>query len=267
MFAMLLSKDLKAVILAGGIGSRLAEETDRIPKPLVKIGDHPILWHIMKIFSFYGVTEFFICLGYKGYLIKEYFLNIRNYMSNITLTTGSEFSVFFSNATFSNWKIHLIDTGDESMTGGRLLRLRPYLSGEKAFFFTYGDGLGDINLNELVGFHQSHSGLATVTSVIPPGRFGAVTTGKNGLVVGFHEKPAGDGLRINGGFFVLNPSVFDQIDGDHTVWEDRPLQSLIKSRNLYAYNHDGFWRPMDNLSDKRELNRLWNEGAAPWKLW
>ena len=264
---MLHPKDLKAVILAGGIGSRLAEETDRIPKPLVKIGDFPILWHIMKIFSFYGVTEFFVCLGYKGYLIKEYFLNIRSYMSDITLTTGAESSVLFSKITSDNWKIHLIDTGDETMTGGRLLRLRSYLLEEQAFFFTYGDGLGDIDLIELVNFHQSHHGLATVTSVIPPGRFGAVTTGDNGLVLGFHEKPAGDGLRINGGFFVLSPAVFDLIDGDHTVWEDRPLQKLTKSGKLYAYNHNKFWRPMDNLSDKRELDRLWNEKKAPWKLW
>jgi len=264
---MLHPKDLKAVILAGGLGSRLAEETDRIPKPLVKVGDYPILWHIMKIFAFYGVTEFFVCLGYKGHLIKEYFLNLRNYTSDITLTTGSEPSILFSNPKSDDWKIHLIDTGDGTMTGGRLLRLRSFLLEEKAFFLTYGDGLGDINLDELLNFHQSHGGLATVTSVSPPGRFGAVTTENNGLVVGFHEKPAGDGLRINGGFFVLSPSVFDLIEGDQTVWEERPLQSLTKSRNLFAYSHSGFWRPMDNLSDKRELDRLWNEKKAPWKLW
>lgn len=264
---MLRPKNLKAVILAGGLGSRLAEETDRIPKPLVKIGEFPIIWHIMKIFSFYGVNEFYVCLGYKGYLLKEYFLNLKTYTSDITLSTGRTPSVVFSGTTDDNWKIHLIDTGDQTMTGGRLLRMRSYLSGEKAFFFTYGDGLGDINLDELVDFHQGHQRLATVTSVLPPGRFGAINTGRSGIVNGFHEKPAGDGLRINGGFFVLDPGVFDFIEGDHTVWEDGPVQSLTKSGDLYAYQHNGFWRPMDNLSDKRELERLWGQGNAPWKLW
>lgn len=264
---MLCPKNLKAVILAGGLGSRLAEETDRIPKPLVKIGEFPIIWHIMKIFSSYGVSEFYICLGYKGYLLKEYFLNLKIFTSNITLTTGRTPSIVFSDIADDNWKIHLIDTGEQTMTGGRLLRLRSHLSAEKAFFFTYGDGLGDINLGELVDFHQGHNRLATVTAVLPPGRFGAIRTGNNGIVDGFHEKPAGDGLRINGGFFVLDPGVFDLIEGDHTVWEDGPVQCLTKSGDLYAYQHKGFWRPMDNLSDKRELERLWGQGSAPWKLW
>ena len=254
-----------AVILAGGLGTRLSEETGLRPKPLVEIGGAPILWHIMKLFYHQGVKEFVICLGYKGYMIKEFFANYLLHRSDVTFDF-SDNKVSYHNRRAEDWKVSLIDTGDTTMTGGRLKRVAPMLRDEP-FFMTYGDGLADINLASLYGHHIASGRKATVTSVRPPGRFGALDLADDGGVKGFIEKPSGDGGFINGGFFVLTPGVFDLIDADATVWERKPLETLAKTNELSAYRHEGFWQPMDTLRDKTQLDELWQSGQAPWKIW
>ena len=255
---------MKAVILAGGLGTRLSEETDTKPKPMVEIGGQPILWHIMKIFAAYGVRDFVICLGYKGYAIKEYFLNYRLHLSDVTVGTGSG-DVEFHRSGAEDWRVSLVETGIATMTGGRLKRVRGYL-GDEDFFLTYGDGVADIDLASLVAFHRAHGRLATVTSVVPPGRFGALELDGD-RVTRFREKPAGDGATINGGFFVLSPKVVDYVEGDATVWENEPMERLASEGELSAYHHGGFWQAMDTLRDKNHLEALWSSGRAPWKSW
>lgn len=256
---------MKAVILAGGLGTRLTEETQDKPKPMVDIGGRPILWHLMKIFTAHGVSEFIICLGYKGYVVKEFFANYFLHTSDVTFDMReNRMEVHEQHA--EPWRVTLIDTGDQTQTGGRLRRVRQHLDGEEAFFFTYGDGLANINLRALHDFHRSHGKLATVTAVIPPGRFGALEfSGRE--VSRFTEKPAGDGTLINGGFFVLSPKVIDLIADDHMPWEQTPMQTLVEQQQLCAYRHDGFWQPMDTLRDKQSLERQWIGGNAPWKIW
>ncbi len=255
---------MKVVILAGGLGTRLSEETTLRPKPMVEIGGKPILWHIMKIYSYYGFNDFVICLGFKGYMIKEYFSNYFLHMSDVTfdMTTNS-MEVHQKNV--EPWRVTLVDTGAESMTGGRVRRVAPYLDG--TFMLTYGDGVANVNIRELVAFHQRHGKAATVTSTQPSGRFGALNMNADGQVVSFQEKPAGDGSWINGGFFVLEPSVLDLISADSTVFEKEPLERLAGEGELVAYKHSGFWQPMDTLRDKQQLEDLWLNGKAPWKLW
>jgi len=254
----------KAVILAGGLGTRLAEETDTRPKPMVEIGGMPIIWHIMKLYSAYGIDEFIICLGYKGYLIKEYFANYYLHLADVTFDMATNTQTLHKSKV-ENWKVTLVDTGNETMTGGRLKRVRDYI-GSDTFCLTYGDGVADIDIRALVQFHESHGKLATVTAVRPPGRFGALDmVGDN--VRGFQEKPMGDNGWINGGFFVLSPAVIDRIAGDETVWEREPLESLARQGELQAFRHEGFWQPMDTLRDKRTLEQLWLEGRAPWRIW
>ncbi len=256
----------KAVILAGGLGTRLSEETDVRPKPMVEIGGMPILWHIMKIYSYYGINEFIICCGYKAYVIKEFFANYMLHTSDLTIDTQeNEVKV---NSNFSEpWKITLVNTGEFTMTGGRLKQVEKYLSGERDFCLTYGDGVGDINIAKLLKYHCQHGKLATMTVTRPPARFGAVKFDASGCVTSFEEKPEGDGSWINGGFFVLNSKVLDLIDGDDTVWETEPLNKLVEMEQLISFKHDGFWKPMDTLRDKKVLNELWANDAAPWKLW
>jgi glucose-1-phosphate cytidylyltransferase len=254
---------MKAVILAGGLGTRLSEETATRPKPMVEIGGRPILWHILKIYSSHGINDFVICAGYKGYIIKEYFANYFLHMSDVTFDmANNSMQVHHKNA--EPWKVTIIDTGDETMTGGRIKRIAPYVDG--TFCCTYGDGVGDINITELIDFHQSGKRKATLTGVQPPGRFGSVNH-EGDVVNSFQEKPEGDGAWINGGFFVLEPSVFDEIECDSTIWERQPLENLAKQRELGIYKHKGFWRPMDTLRDKHELENLWDSGKAPWKSW
>lgn len=256
---------MKAVILAGGLGTRLREETEYRPKPMVEVGDRPILWHIMKIYSAHGINDFVVCLGYKGYLIKEYFANYMLHMSDITIDLGSNtMSVHRRNA--EPWSITLVDTGAETMTGGRLKRVLPYLEGEDAFCMTYGDGVGDVDIAGTVAFHREHGRLATMTVVRPPGRYGVVQL-DGAAVTSFQEKPAGDGARINGGFFVLSPQVGRYIEGDTSVWEHQPIQRLLDDGQLTAWKHDGFWQCMDTLRDKTLLDELWKSGNAPWKAW
>lgn len=256
---------MKAVILAGGLGTRLSEETSVKPKPMVEIGGKPILWHIMKQYSAHGVNDFVICCGYKGYLIKEYFANYFLHMSDVTFDMR-ENTMQVHNKRAENWKVTLVDTGDHSMTGGRLLRVFDYIKDEEAFCMTYGDGVGDINISESIQFHKDHKKLATLTATYPPGRFGALDI-KNGQVNQFQEKPKGDGGMINGGFFVLSPEVLNYIDGDACLWEQKPLTQLALEGQLMAYEHHGFWQPMDTLRDKVYLESLWDEGKAPWKIW
>ena len=256
---------MKLVILAGGLGTRLSEETINKPKPMVEIGGMPILWHIMKIYSFYGINEFIICCGYKGYLVKEFFSNYLLHMSDVTFDMQNSNMIVHDKRT-DPWKVSLVDTGDNTMTGGRLLRVKEYINNEKSFCFTYGDGVGDINIKELIKFHKSHGKQATLTSTLPPGRFGALQI-KNGVIESFKEKPIGEGPKINGGFFVLNSSVFDLIENDQTVWENEPLTSLANNRELMAFEHNGFWQPMDTLRDKLLLDELWLTKNAPWKIW
>jgi glucose-1-phosphate cytidylyltransferase len=256
---------MKAVILAGGRGTRLSEETSMRPKPMVEIGGWPILWHIMKIYAAHGVTEFVICLGYKGWQIKEYFLNYRLHASDleIDLATGA---VQVLRPSAEPWRITLVDTGEDSMTGGRLKRIAPHVAGDAAFCMTYGDGVSDVDIGALIAFHRAHGRQATVTAVTPPGRFGALA--RDGAAVNaFIEKPAGDGGTINGGFFVLSPKVLDRIEGDATTWEAEPLQSLARDGELMAYDHKGFWQAMDTLRDRDLLERLWSVGRAPWRRW
>ncbi len=256
---------MKVVILAGGLGTRISEETQTKPKPMVQIGDKPILWHIMKIYSYYGYNEFIICLGYKGEAIKEYFANyIRNH-SNVTFEYPSGHSQFH-NIQAEPWKVTLIDTGSETMTGGRLKRIRPYV-GDEPFMMTYGDGVCDVSLKDLEAYHKSHGKLATVTAVQPPGRFGALSIEEDGTVNRFNEKMKGDGKWVNGGFFVLQPEVFDYLSDDTTVFEQEPLIHLAAGGQLSAYRHDGFWYAMDTLRDKNHLQSLWDSGQASWKVW
>jgi glucose-1-phosphate cytidylyltransferase len=255
---------MKAVILAGGLGTRLSEQTDIRPKPMVEIGGQPILWHIMKIFAAHGVTDFVICLGYKGYVVKEYFLNYRLHLSDVTVDTASG-SVEFHRSGAENWRVSLIETGADTMTGGRLRRIGDFVGGED-FFCTYGDGVSDIDLTALSRFHQAHGKLATVTAVVPPGRFGALQM-VGDRVDSFAEKPAGDGATINGGFFVLSPKVLDYVDGDETVWEREPMERLAREGQLHAYHPAGFWQAMDTLRDKTQLEQLWASKRAPWKVW
>jgi len=255
---------MKVVILAGGFGTRISEESHLKPKPMIEVGGHPVLWHIMKIYSAYGFNDFIICLGYKGYVIKEYFANYFLHNSDVTFDLGNN-SVEIHNSTAESWKVTLVDTG-LTQTGGRLRRIRRYLEDE-TFMMTYGDGVGNIQIDELVNFHRQHGKLATISSVQPPGRFGAVNVGDSGIVHDFQEKPVGDGSWINGGFFVLEPAVLDYIDNDNTLWEKQPLSRLSSDGELLAYRHRGFWKPMDTLRDKIELEEHWNGGKAPWKIW
>jgi glucose-1-phosphate cytidylyltransferase len=256
---------MKAVILAGGLGTRLSEETASRPKPMVDIGGMPILWHIMKMYSHYGLNEFIVCCGYKGYLIKEFFANYFLHSSDVTFDLSRN-DVEIHRKTAEPWKVTLIDTGTHSQTGGRLRRIAEYVSGEDAFCFTYGDGLSDLDIDDLTAFHFGHGKKATITAVRPPGRFGALSI-RGEDVTGFTEKPQGDGGLINGGFFVLSPDCLDLIDGDETVWEHGPLQALAEEGEIRAYHHDGFWQPMDTLREKNLLEEMWNGGDAPWKKW
>jgi glucose-1-phosphate cytidylyltransferase len=257
---------MKAVILAGGLGTRLSEETELKPKPMVEIGGRPILWHIMKIYSSYGINEFIICCGYKGYIIKEYFANYFLHMSDVTFNMkDNSMKVHQNNA--EPWTVTLVDTGENTMTGGRLKRVRSYLKDEDAFCFTYGDGVGNVNIADLIKHHYKHGKLATLTATRPPGRYGALVFGEDDTIVQFQEKPLGDGSWINGGFFVLHPDVIDRISGDNSSWEGEALSSLAKDEQLYAFKHSGFWQPMDTLREKVMLNNLWNSGKAPWKTW
>lgn len=254
---------MKAVILAGGLGTRISEESVSKPKPLIEIGDKPIIWHIMKLYSFYGVNDFVICCGYKGYLIKEYFANYYLHSSDVEISLQDN-SINVLNKDSEPWTITLINTGEASQTGGRLLRIKDYI--DDTFCMTYGDGVSNINLSKLIKFHKKNQKLATITAVQPPGRFGAlVLDGEQ--VTGFIEKPEGDGGWINGGFFVLEPEIFDYIEDDLTIWEQQPLKNLASKGQLKSFLHKGFWRPMDTLRDKIELEELWRDKKAPWKLW
>ena len=256
---------MKAVILAGGLGTRLSEETHLKPKPMVEIGGKPIIWHIMKHYSSYGITDFIICCGYKGYMIKEYFYNYFNHMNDITVSLNDN-KVEIHNQKSELWKVTLIDTGEKTMTGGRLKRVKEFLKNEESFCFTYGDGLSNINIGELINFHKTHGDIATVSVVYPPGRFGAVKL--SGIkVTEFVEKPKGDGALINGGFFVLSPKVIDLIKDDTISWEKEPMTLLAENNNISAFVHDGFWQPMDTLRDKVTLQNLWDKDKAPWKNW
>lgn len=255
---------MKAVILAGGFGTRISEETHLKPKPLIEVGSMPILWHIMKMYSFYGINEFIICCGYKGYLIKEYFTNYSLHMSDITLDMKND-KVEIHQKFVEPWKVTLVDTGLDTMTGGRLKRVGKYIQ-DNTFCFTYGDGVSDINISKLISFHKNKNKLATVTAVQPPGRFGTLNL-NNDTVIDFKEKISGDGNWINGGFFVLEPKVLDYLKDDTTIWERQPLESLAKDDQLVAYRHTGFWQPLDTLRDKNQLEELWNSGKALWKVW
>jgi len=256
---------MKAVILAGGLGTRLSEETHLRPKPMVEIGGRPILWHIMKIYSAHGINNFIICLGYKGYIIKEYFSNYFMHMSDVTFDIANNaMQVHQNNA--EPWQVTLVETGENTMTGGRLKRVSQYVQNEDAFCFTYGDGVSDVDIKKLLEFHRAQAVLATVTAAHPPGRFGALQFSGD-KVVRFQEKPAGDGAMINGGFFVLSPKVLDLIADDATIWEYEPLEQLAKTGQLAAYRHSGFWQPMDTLRDKIYLEDLWQSKKAPWKIW
>jgi len=256
---------MKAVILAGGLGTRLSEETTFRPKPMVEIGGRPMLWHIMKMYSRHGINDFVVCCGYKGYVIKEYFANYFLHMSDVTFDMAAN-AMEIHHKRVEPWRVTLVDTGDESMTGGRLLRVAEYISGDPAFCMTYGDGVSDVNIAEVVDFHREHRKAATVTAVYPTGRFGALEIDGR-QVRQFQEKPQGDGSRINGGFFVLSPQVLDLLEGDATVWEREPLAKLTIGGELMAFEHDGFWHPMDTLRDKSYLEGLWASGKAPWKTW
>jgi len=256
---------MKLVILAGGLGTRISEETEVKPKPMVEIGGMPIIWHIMKYYHEYGVNEFIICCGYKGYVIKEYFSNYFLHKSDVTFDMINNEMIVHDNDCES-WRVSLVDTGPDTQTGGRLKRVYKYIKDDDFFFFTYGDGLSNVNIKELAAYHQSYGKKATLTSVKPPGRYGALST-SSGLVEKFTEKPAGDGGYINGGFFVLSPSVVDLIEGDDTSWEADPLNQLASSSQLMAFEHNGFWQAMDTLREKNYLENLWMNGNAPWKIW
>ncbi|WP_270170789.1 glucose-1-phosphate cytidylyltransferase [Paenibacillus sp. SYP-B4298] len=255
---------MKVVLLAGGYGTRISEETVLKPKPMIEIGDKPILWHIMNIFSKYGFHEFIVCLGYKGHVIKEYFAHYYLHGTDVTFDFGNRNKTVVHNQYLEPWKVTLVETGRDTLTGGRLKRIGSYI-GQEPFLMTYGDGLADVNIAKLVQFHQEQGRLATVTAVQPGGRFGALQLGADSGVKGFIEKPRGDGGWVNGGFFVLEPKVLDYIEGDRTVWEEQPLRRLADERQLSAYKHTGFWQPMDTLRDKNYLEQLWSGGAAPWR--
>lgn len=256
---------MKAVILAGGRGTRLSEETGLRPKPMVEIGGRPILWHILKTYEAHGITDFVICLGYRGWQIKEFFLNYARLSSDIVVDVATG-SVEVLRPATEPWRVALIDTGEDTQTGGRLARVAHLLRDEAAFCLTYGDGVGDVDISGSIAFHRAHGRAATVTAVVPPGRFGALRR-VGDAVTAFIEKPAGDGGLINGGFFVLSPAVLDRIDGDTTVWEQGPLRSLASDGELMAFDHHGFWQPMDTLRDRDQLQALWDGGRAPWKIW
>lgn len=256
---------MKAVILAGGLGTRISEETHLKPKPMIEIGGKPILWHIMKMYSAHGVNDFVICCGYKGYVIKEYFANYFLHMSDVTFDMNKNVMEVHERHA-EPWRVTLVDTGEDTMTGGRLKRVAEYVKNEEAFCFTYGDGVADVDISAAIAFHDSHRKLATVTAVQPPGRYGALTIDGD-RVMGFTEKPRGDGGLINGGFFILSPQCITRIAGDATSWELEPLTSLAKDGQLMAFEHDGFWQPMDTLREKNLLEDLWQSGKAPWKVW
>jgi glucose-1-phosphate cytidylyltransferase len=257
---------MKAVILAGGVGTRISEESATKPKPMIEIGHRPILWHIMKIYAAHGINEFIVCCGYKGYVIKEYFASYFLHQSDVTFDLKSH-QTHIHRTSAEPWKVTLVDTGDESMTGGRIRRVKDYI-GKETFCLTYGDGVADVDVRASIAFHRSQKTLATLTAVQPPGRFGAFTLGKAEThVPSFREKPDGDGAWVNGGFFVLEPQVIDYIEDDRTVWEREPMERLAHDRQLSAYRHGGFWQPMDTLRDKMYLEQLWASGKAPWKVW
>jgi glucose-1-phosphate cytidylyltransferase len=256
---------MKVVILAGGLGTRLSEETVLKPKPMVEIGGMPILWHIMKTYSKYGFNDFVICLGYKGFVVKEYFANYFLHKSDVTINLKTN-SVEVHDTQAEPWKITLVDTGDNSMTGGRIKRIQKHI-GNETFMLTYGDGVADININTLVDFHKKNNKYCTVTAVQPSGRFGLLNINEENQVNSFFEKPKGDGSWINGGYFVCEPQIFDFIDGDDTIWEKKPMEKIATEGQMCAFKHQGFWRPMDTLKDKMDLNEMWNENKAPWKLW
>jgi glucose-1-phosphate cytidylyltransferase len=255
---------MKAVILAGGLGTRISEETSVKPKPMIEIGGKPILWHIMKIYSAHNINEFVICCGYKGYMIKEYFANYFLHMSDVTFDIQNN-KMEVHRKFAEPWKVTLVDTGLETMTGGRLKRVKNFV-GDETFCFTYGDGISDINISDLIEFHKNNKTIATVTIIQPPGRFGSLYVSEN-IITSFKEKPVGDGNWVNGGFFVLEPKVFDYIEDDSTIWERTPLEKLTKEKQLTAYKHTGFWQPLDTLRDKIALEELWNSKKAPWKIW
>ncbi len=256
---------MKAVILAGGLGTRISEETHLKPKPMIEIGGRPLLWHIMKLYSAHGINEFIICCGYRGYLIKEYFANYFLHMSDVTFDMNSN-SMEVHEQNAEPWRVTLVDTGEHTMTGGRLKRVAGFLTNEETFCFTYGDGLADVNIAATLAFHKNHGKLGTITAVKPPGRYGALIM-EGESVKGFQEKPPGDGAWINGGFFVLSPKIFDFIEGDKTSWEGGPLQAIAAKGQLKAFEHRGFWQPMDTLREKNLLEELWISGTAPWKKW
>ncbi|MFC5528938.1 glucose-1-phosphate cytidylyltransferase [Cohnella yongneupensis] len=255
---------MKAVILAGGFGTRISEETHLMPKPMIQIGGKPILWHIMKTYSFYGINDFIICLGYKGYMIKEYFSNYFLHTSDVTFDLRTNEMTIHKNQA-EPWRITLVDTGEETMTGGRLKRAQSHV-GNETFCFTYGDGVSNVNIEQLIRFHKQKGRLATVTTVQPPGRFGAINLDED-RIVGFKEKPQGDGNWINGGYFVLDPEIFDFIKGDESIWEQEPMEALASEGHLSAFFHSGFWHPMDTLRDKVKLEELWQSDCPPWKVW
>ena len=256
---------MKAVILAGGFGTRISEETDNIPKPMIQIGNKPILWHIMKLYSYHGVNDFIICCGYKGYLIKEYFANYFLHMSDVTFDMKNN-KMHVHHERAEPWTVTLVDTGENTMTGGRIKRVSDYVKDDEAFCLTYGDGVSNVDISSLIKHHKKHNKLATLTAVFSPGRFGALEI-SNGQVNTFKEKPRGDGGRINGGFFVLSPKVIDLIKDDTTFWEHEPMESLAQNGQMNAYNHDDFWQPMDTLRDKNYLEDLWSNAQAPWRVW
>jgi glucose-1-phosphate cytidylyltransferase len=256
---------MKVVILAGGLGTRISEESGSRPKPMIEVGGKPILWHIMKIYSHYGINDFIVCCGYKGYVIKEYFANYFLHMSDVTFDMQKN-SMQVHQKFAEPWKVTLVDTGEDTMTGGRLKRVGEYIKDEEAFCLTYGDGVSDINIKELIDFHKSQNLQATVSAVYPPGRFGAIDV-QDHKVTSFKEKPKGDGGLINGGFFVLSPAVLSLLKDDSTIWEQGPLETLASNHQIAAFEHKGFWQPMDTLRDKNYLEELWSCGSAPWKKW
>jgi glucose-1-phosphate cytidylyltransferase len=257
---------MKAVILAGGLGTRISEETSVKPKPMVEVGGKPVLWHILKTYSHHGINDFIICCGYKGYVIKEYFANYFLHMSDVTFDMSKN-SMEVHQRNAEPWRVTLVDTGESTMTGGRLKRVASYLKDEKAFCFTYGDGLSDVDISSLIRFHSEHGLKATLTATYPPGRFGALDIDAQQHITSFKEKPKGDGGLINGGFFVLSPDVIDLVADDQSIWEREPLEALAAAGQLKAYVHEGFWQPMDTLRDKTLLEELWQSGKAPWKVW
>ncbi|MGA2956263.1 MAG: glucose-1-phosphate cytidylyltransferase [Thermodesulfobacteriota bacterium] len=257
---------MKVVILCGGFGTRISEESHLKPKPMIEVGEHPILWHIMKIYSHFGYNEFVLCLGYKGFYIKEYFSNYFLHQSDITFDFKHQDQKFIHNHQTEPWTVTLVNTGLETQTGGRVKRIKQYV-GNEPFFLTYGDGVADINIRQLVEFHSSHGKIATITTVLPLGRWGVLNLNDNGMVQGFHEKPKQDGSWINAGFFLLQPEIFKYIEGDQTFFEVTPLQKLAQEKQLVAFKHTKFWQPMDTLRDKINLDNLWKSGNAPWKVW